>query len=141
MENFLKKNANIALKKVLTESEAICEECLGKGCRSCVEEGWASLSEDAGEVEQQIQLAGDDVGVVEQEMSVVDAIATGQDYLYATGDLDRDGDDIPNRLDMDNNADGELDFESFDDGDDFIEIDLTSLIGNAPVKEPDIKEI
>jgi len=109
MENFLKKNANIALKKVLTESEAICEECLGKGCGSCVEEGWAPLSEDAGEVEQQIQLAGDDVGVVEQEMSVVDAIATGQDYLYATGDLDRDGDDIPNRLDVDNNADGELD--------------------------------
>jgi hypothetical protein len=37
----------------------------------------------------------------------MDAIATGQGYLEASGDLDRDFDGIPNRLDMDNNDDGE----------------------------------
>ena len=47
----------------------------------------------------------------EEDMSVMDAIATGQGYLSATGDLDRDFDGIPNRLDMDNNNDGKLDFE------------------------------
>jgi hypothetical protein len=46
----------------------------------------------------------------EDDLSVVDALATGQDYLEASGDLDRDGDDIPNRLDLDNNDDGRLDF-------------------------------
>ena len=54
--------------------------------------------------------AGDDVGIVEEDLSIMDAIASGQDYLQATGDLDRDGDDIPNRLDLDNNADGRLDY-------------------------------
>ena len=34
METFLKKNANLALKKVLNEKYAICEECLGGGCAS-----------------------------------------------------------------------------------------------------------
>ena len=42
-------------------------------------------------------------------MDVATAIATGQDYLHATGDLDRDGDKIPNRLDRDSNADGSID--------------------------------
>ena len=63
-------------------------------------------------------------------MSVVDAIATGQNYLQASGDLDRDGDQIPNRLDMDSNMDGELDHETFDD-EEFIEIDFDSLMGNS----------
>ena len=35
MESFLKKNANLALKKVLKENRTICEECLGGGMSSC----------------------------------------------------------------------------------------------------------
>ena len=82
-------------------------------------------------------LAGEDI--TEEEMDVTTALATGQDYLHATGDLDRDGDAIPNRLDVDSNSDGELDHPTFGD-DDFIEIDIDAIMGNAPVKEPDIKE-
>jgi len=145
MESFLKKNANLALKKVLTEKHTICEECLGKGCSSCEEdEEWASLDEDLNITNTTALEAGDDVGFApqpfgEQEMNVVDAIATGQDFLAATGDLDRDGDDIPNRLDMDNDGDGEVDQDTFASND-YIEIDFESLFGNAPVKEPGIKE-
>ena len=77
----------------------------------------------------------------EEEMDVMDAIATGQGYLDATGDLDRDFDGIPNRLDMDNNDDGELDFAMNNRGDDFIELDINFLRNTeAPVKEPGIKE-
>ena len=97
---------------------------------------WKSLYEDSDDD----KLAGEDVGVVhEEDMSVVDAIATGQNYLQASGDLDRDGDQIPNRLDMDSNMDGELDHLTFDD-EEFIEIDFDSLMGNspAPTKEPGI---
>jgi len=151
MESFLKKNANLALKKVLTEKHTICEECLGKGCKSCEDHGdhgeheeWASLDEDLNITNTTALEAGDDVGFApqpfgEQEMDVVDAIATGQDFLAATGDLDRDGDDIPNRLDMDNDGDGEVDQDTFASND-YIEIDFESLFGNTPVKEPGIKE-
>jgi len=114
MENFLKKNINESLNKI--------------------------LKEDFDVTNQTAELAGDDVGVVHEEnMSVVDAIATGQNYLQASGDLDRDGDQIPNRLDMDSNMDGELDHPTFDD-EEFIEIDFDSLMGNspAPTKEPGI---
>jgi len=78
----------------------------------------------------------------EEEMDVMDAIATGQGYLDATNDLDRDFDGIPNRLDMDNNDDGELDFSMDNNsGDDFIELDIDFLRNSeAPVKEPGIKE-
>jgi|7_EtaG_2_1085326.scaffolds.fasta_scaffold07214_3 hypothetical protein len=142
MESFLKKNANLALKKVLKENQAICEECMGGGCSSCDgnEEGWASLGEDFNVTNQTAELAGDDVHVVpEQEMDVVTAIATGQDYLSATGDLDRDGDDIPNRLDVDNNDDGELD-HTMDSDDGYVEISLDSLMGNNPAPaEPTTK--
>jgi len=234
MESFLKKNANLALKKVLKENQAICEECMGGGCSSCGgntpgEEGWVSLGEDPMEenlteeeefdtfddwrgssyyndpesrwdinrggdddtnkhyydlyrekygpfrikpwedsyagtfgpddndlpwinrknryldedfnvTNQTAELAGDDVHVVpEQEMDVVTAIATGQDYLRATGDLDRDGDDIPNRLDADNNDDGELD-HTMDSDDGYVEISLDSLMGNNPAPaEPTTK--
>ena len=142
MESFLKKNANLALKKVLKENQAICEECMGGGCSSCGgnEEGWASLGEDFNVTNQTAELAGDDVHVVpEQEMDVVTAIATGQDYLSATGDLDRDGDDIPNRLDVDNNDDGELD-HTMDSDDGYVEISLDSLMGNNPAPaEPTTK--
>ncbi len=67
----------------------------------------------------------------EEEMDVMDAISTGQGYLQATGDLDRDFDGIPNRLDLDNNDDGELDFAMGRDrysnkkrNDDYIELDI-----------------
>ena len=77
----------------------------------------------------------------EEEMGVMDAISTGQGYLSATGDLDRDFDGIPNRLDLDNNGDGELDFAMNNRGDDFIELDIDFLRNTeAPVKEPGIKE-
>ena len=148
MESFLKKNANLALKKVLIENQTICEECLGNGCSSCENnDEWSSLEEENNvDFTNQLSLdAGDDVDSVpqpfgEQEMDIATAIATGQDFLQATGDLDRDGDQIPNRLDMDNNSDGELDFETFDDGEDFIEIDIESILGNSPAPaEPTTK--
>ena len=77
----------------------------------------------------------------EEEMGVMDAIATGQGYLGATNDLDRDFDGIPNRLDMDNNDDGELDFAMGrkdryksigDDNEDFIELDIDFLRNDSP---------
>jgi hypothetical protein len=87
---------------------------------------------------------------LDEDMDVMDAIATGQGYLDATNDLDRDFDGIPNRLDMDNNDDGELDFSMGrkdryrsigDDNEDFIELDIDFLRNSeAPVKEPGIKE-
>ena len=141
MESFLKKNANLALKKVLKENQSICEECMGGGCSSCGgDEEWASLGEDFNVTNQTAELAGDDVHVVpEQEMDVTTAIATGQDYLGATGDLDRDGDDIPNRLDLDNNDDGELD-HTMDSDDGYVEISLDTLMGNNPAPaEPTTK--
>jgi hypothetical protein len=138
MENFLKKNINKSLNKILKENELFCEECgeVHEGdCGSHVDEDLDITNDTA-------ELAGDDVGVVHEEnMSVVDAIATGQNYLQASGDLDRDGDQIPNRLDMDSNMDGDLDHETFGD-EEFIEIDFNSLMGNspAPTKEPGIAE-
>ena len=134
MENFLKKNINESLNKILKENELVCEEC-GE-----MHEGDCGSHVDEGETEEQIELSGGDIGVVHEEnMSVVDAIATGQNYLQASGDLDRDGDQIPNRLDMDSNMDGDLDHPTFDD-EEFIEIDFDSLMGNspAPTKEPGI---
>jgi hypothetical protein len=121
MENFLKKNINTSLNKILKEQ--------------------SDLYIPEGETEEQIELSGDDVKIAEENMSVVDAIATGQNYLQASGDLDRDGDQIPNRLDMDSNMDGDLDHPTFDD-EEFIEMDFDSLMGNspAPTKEPGIAE-
>ena len=118
-ENFLNKTINESLNKILNE-ELLCEQC-GK-----IHEGPCSSHID--EYSQTDMLAGDDVN--EQDMDIVDAIATGQNYLQASGDLDRDGDNIPNRLDMDSNMDGELDHPTF--GDDFEEIDIDSLLGNSP---------
>ncbi len=120
MENFLKKNINNSLNKILKEQ-----------------------SEQSLEEYSQIDmLAGDDVGIAEQNMDIVDAIATGQNYLQASGDLDRDGDQIPNRLDMDSNMDGDLDHETFDGHNQFKEIDVDALLADnpAPTVEPGIKE-
>jgi hypothetical protein len=77
---------------------------------------------------------------ITEDMDVMDAIATGQGYLSATKDLDRDFDGIPNRLDMDADSDGRLDFEmGSDEG--YIEMDYDSIMGTeAPVKEPGIKQ-
>ncbi len=77
-----------------------------------------------------------------EDMDVMDAIATGQGYLDATNDLDRDYDGIPNRLDMDADGDSELDFEmGSNDGEGFIELDFDSIMGTeAPVKEPGTKD-
>lgn len=130
MENFLNKNINNSLDKILKEqSDLHIEEDL-------------YIDEDLDITNDTAELAGDDVGVVHEEnMSVIDAIATGQNYLQASGDLDRDGDQIPNRLDMDSNMDGDLDHPTFDD-EEFIEIDFDSLMGNspAPTTRPGIAE-
>ena len=128
-ENFLNKTINESLNKILNE-ELLCEQC-GK-----IHEGDCSSHID--EYSQTDMLAGDDVN--EQDMDIVDAIATGQNYLQASGDLDRDGDGIPNRLDMDSNMDGDLDHPTF--GDDFEEIDIDALLGNspAPTTKPGIAE-
>lgn len=71
------------------------------------------------------------------------AMELGQGYL-PTGDLDRDFDGIPNRLDMDNNSDGVLDFSmdkrGYNKGDDFIDLDIDFLRSNSPVKEPGIQK-
>lgn len=82
----------------------------------------------------------------EEDMSMMDAMELGQGYL-PTGDLDRDFDGIPNRLDMDNDSDGRLDFAnnrgsygSKRGGDDFIELDIDFLRSNNPVKEPGIEK-
>jgi hypothetical protein len=66
----------------------------------------------------------------EDEMSTIDAMELGQGYL-PTGDLDRDFDRIPNRLDLDNNSDGVLDF-SDNKGDDFIDLDIDFLRNSEP---------
>jgi hypothetical protein len=80
----------------------------------------------------------------EDDMTMMDAVQTGQGYL-PTGDLDRDFDRIPNRLDMDNNSDGRLDFSDNSNrygnqrgNDDFIELDIDFLRSGSPVKEPGI---
>ena len=63
--------------------------------------------EDLGEGVTDLDLvSGNDID--EQEMDITTAVATGQDYLNATGDLDRDGDQIANRLDLDSNEDGSI---------------------------------
>jgi hypothetical protein len=120
MENFLNKNINSSVNKILKEqSDLHIDEDL-------------YIDEELDITNDTAELAGDDVGVVHEEnMTVVDAIATGQNYLQASGDLDRDGDQIPNRLDMDSNMDGDLDHPTFDD-EEFIEIDFDSLMGNSP---------
>jgi hypothetical protein len=76
----------------------------------------------------------------EDEMT---AMELGQNYL-PTGDLDRDFDNIPNRLDMDNNSDGVLDFsmdnKRYSGGDDFIDLDIDFLKSSSPVKTPEIEK-
>ena len=166
IESFLNRSTKKSIKKVLKERKEICNECGGYQNGDVVEgmmcecssmyEGESNGFSDG---RKKIDLAkpygtinADDLRKVrsmkrkrhidEDEMDVVDALQTGQGYLSATKDLDRDFDGIPNRLDLDNNGDGDLDFSmnnrnSFDD--DFIELDIDFLRSNAPVKEPGIK--
>jgi hypothetical protein len=166
IESFLNRSTKKSIKKVLKERKEICNECGGYQNGDVVEgmmcecssmyEGESNGFSDG---RKKIDLAkpygtinADDLRKVrsmkrkrhidEDEMNVVDALQTGQGYLSATKDLDRDFDGIPNRLDLDNNGDGDLDFSmnnrnSFDD--DFIELDIDFLRSNAPVKEPGIE--
>ena len=173
MESFLKNATKKSLKKVLKENHRICEECLGEGCESCMEEHHNMSHTNYGKHDRDEYMLEDDLmyeklkgkqykldrnkngkidaedfkmmrrgkkQYMDEDMDVMDAIATGQGYLSATNDLDRDFDGIPNRLDMDADADGRLDFEmGSDEG--YIEMDYDSIMGSeAPVKEPGIKE-
>jgi len=153
MESFLKNATKKSLKKILKENHRICEECLGEGCESCREEDDFSELDEPERPPQRKRPSGPPMlkpdlnsdkylrpRGLDEDMDVMDAIATGQDYLSATRDLDRDYDGIPNRLDMDADGDGRLDFEmGSDEG--YIELDFDSIMGTeAPVKEPDIKE-
>jgi hypothetical protein len=170
MESFLKNSTKKSLKKVLKENHRICEECLGEGCESCGVDEHHNMSYtnygkfDRKEYILDEKLKGNQYKLdknknrridaedfkmmrrgkkqyMDEDMDVMDAIATGQDYLSATRDLDRDGDQIPNRLDMDNDGDGRLDFEMGSDRGGYIEMDYDSIMGTeAPVKEPGIKE-
>ena len=173
MESFLKNATKKSLKKVLKENHTICEECLGEGCKSCMEEHHDMSHTNYGKHDRDEYMLEDDLmyeklkgkqykldrnkngkidaedfkmmrrgkkQYIDEDMDVMDAIATGQGYLSATNDLDRDFDGIPNRLDMDADADGRLDFEmGSDEG--YIEMDYDSIMGTeAPVKEPGIKQ-
>lgn len=166
LESFLTKSTKNSIKKVLKERKEICNECGGyKGgnmiegmmceCSQMYEgdnDGFTDGRKKIDVARPYGKITADDFSklrgmkrkrhIDEDEMGVMDALQTGQGYLSATGDLDRDFDGIPNRLDLDNNSDGELDFamnnrNSFND--DFIELDIDFLRSNAPVKDPGIK--
>jgi hypothetical protein len=166
LESFLTKSTKNSIKKVLKERKEICNECGGyKGgnmiegmmceCSQMYEgnnDGFTDGRKKIDVAKPYGKITADDFSklrgmkrkrhIDEDEMGVMDALQTGQGYLSATGDLDRDFDGIPNRLDLDNNSDGELDFSmnnrnSFDDN--FIELDIDFLRSNAPVKDPGIK--
>ena len=174
MESFLTDATKKSLKKVLRENRQICENCMGGGCDNCSDDNYdrsnymvdeerftdgrkkidkakpygkitsadfealRSGKKTEGRRDRRRGIMGED------DMTMMDAVQTGQGYL-PTGDLDRDFDRIPNRLDMDNNSDGNLDFASNSDrfnrgrtNDDFIELDIDFLRSGSPVKEPGI---
>ena len=166
IESFLNKTAKKSIKKVLKERKEICNECGGYQNGGVVEgmmcecstmyegesNGFSDGRKKIDVAKPYGKITADDFSklrgmkrkrhIDEDEMGVMDALQTGQGYLSATKDLDRDFDGIPNRLDLDNNGDGDLDFSmdnrnSFDD--DFIELDIDFLRSNAPVKDPGIK--
>ena len=168
MESFLMDATKKSLKKVLRENRQICENCMGAGCGKCSDENMVdeerftdgrkkidrakpygkitsadfkalrSGKKTEGRRDRRRGIMGED------DMTMMDAVQTGQGYL-PTGDLDRDFDRIPNRLDMDNNSDGRLDFSDNSNrygnqrgNDDFIELDIDFLRSGSPVKEPGI---
>lgn len=176
MESFLRRETKNSLKKVLKERRELCEECLGEGCPSCMNEHhnmsyskYGKYDRDEYMVSEKLHGRQRDLDVAppkgritradfdrlrsdrsesrrdrrrhidEEDMSVMDALETGQGYLAATNELDRDFDGVPNRLDMDNNDDGRLDFSMssgrYSDnkgGDDFIELDIDFLRNDSP---------
>ena len=173
METFLINETKKSLKKVLREERSICEDCMGFGCPSCADDlgndpfmmGEEKFKDGRKKIDQakpygKITPADFEAlrrskktegrrdrrrGLMgEDEMTMMDAVQTGQGYL-PTGDLDRDFDGVPNRLDMDNNSDGRLDYSNNNsrysnkrDNDDFIELDIDFLRSNSPVKQPGI---
>ena len=173
METFLINETKKSLKKVLREERSICEDCMGFGCPGCADDlgndpfmmGEEKFKDGRKKIDQakpygKITPADFEAlrrskktegrrdrrrGLMgEDEMTMMDAVQTGQGYL-PTGDLDRDFDGVPNRLDMDNNSDGRLDFSKNNgrygnkrDNDDFIELDIDFLRSNSPVKQPGI---
>jgi hypothetical protein len=163
MESFLRRETKRTLKKVLKERKEICEECLGEGCSSCIDEHHNMTHTNYGKFDRDEYMMGEELignqkridknkngridaedfkmlrkgkrdrrrHIDEEEMTVIDAMKTGQGYL-PTGDLDRDFDGIPNRLDMDNNNDGVLDFSMGSGNEDFIDLDIDFLRNDSP---------
>jgi hypothetical protein len=166
MESFLRRQTKKTLKKILKERKEICEECLGEGCSSCIDEHHNMTHTNYGKFDRDEYMMGEElIGnqkridknkngridaedfkmlrkgkrdrrryIDEEEMTVIDAMKTGQGYL-PTGDLDRDFDGIPNRLDMDNNNDGVLDFSTGYGNEDFIDLDIDFLRNDSGTKE------
>ena len=87
------------------------------------------MEEDGDETTKKIQKYTGKIGQLLRDKDEPDA------------ELDRDGDQIPNRLDMDADGDGSLDFEMGSEGEGYIELDFDSIMGSeAPVKKPGIKK-
>jgi hypothetical protein len=153
MESFLRRETKKTLRNVIKERRELCEQCgsrMNEGmCMKCELNESEMVYEKLAGKQRNLdknnngRIDAEDFKMLrkgrkdsrrnidEEDMSVMDAIATGQGYLSATGDLDRDFDGIPNRLDMDNNNDGKLDFE-MGAGDDFIDLDIDFLRNNNP---------
>ena len=153
MESFLRRETKKTLRNVIKERRELCEQCgsrMNEGmCMKCELNESEMVYEKLAGKQRNLdknnngRIDAEDFKMLrkgrkdsrrnidEEDMSVMDAIATGQGYLSATGDLDRDFDGIPNRLDMDNNNDGKIDFE-MGAGDDFIDLDIDFLRNNNP---------
>jgi hypothetical protein len=153
MESFLRRETKKTLRNVIKERRELCEQCgsrMNEGmCMKCELSESEMVYEKLAGKQRNLdknnngRIDAEDFKMLrkgrkdsrrnidEEDMSVMDAIATGQGYLSATGDLDRDFDGIPNRLDMDNNDDGKLDFE-MGASDDFIDLDIDFLRNNIP---------
>ena len=150
---FTKKSVMNSFRKSIKESRHLCEECMGKGCSSCMEQdaNESYMYEDEYEGFKDGRKKIDQAkpyGVINKKD--FEALRRGKrkpleedDMLNYMGsdtmDFDTDFDDIPNKFDMDNNNDGRIDSNNYG-GEDFIELDLDFLMNDAPVKEPGIKK-
>jgi hypothetical protein len=148
MESFLKNATKKSLKKVLKENHTICEECLGEGCKSCMEEHHNMSHTNYGKHDRDEYMLEDDLMYekLKGKQYKLDRNKNGkidaEDFKMMRRGKKQymDEDIIPNRLDMDADSDGRLDFEmGSDEG--YIEMDYDSIMGTeAPVKEPGIKQ-